>query len=138
MNDVRLMIRPGLRTNRTTLPVAGCRRKPGSTPGRARLSASFELPISGEELALRIREMREYAGITAVELGQRIGVSDKTIWAVSDPKFRTSGMDLSLLVKICDACGFELARVIAREWVSPAPWGETADRRERLRALRRV
>jgi len=58
------------------------------------------------DLALLVREMREGAGLTQVELAKRIGTTQSVIARLEDAEYR--GHSLSMLERIAAACGVNL------------------------------
>jgi DNA-binding XRE family transcriptional regulator len=82
-----------------------------------RVTCQFDLPISPVELGLRLREVREAAGLTQEELAQRVGVTDG---AISFMEMNTGGRgryaDLARLIRICDVCNFQLDLLFRAEW----------------------
>lgn len=93
---------------------------------RVRLSLGVDLPISGQGLAVRLREMREHAGLNQRELAEACDTTIKSISSVEmNTQGRTDTMSFMLLFRIAEACGFDVAQVIAPRWVPPSPIRET-------------
>ena len=78
--------------------------------GRSRRSAThkktFVRTLHQIDLALLVREMREGAGLTQVELAKRIGTTQSVIARLEDAEYR--GQSLSMLERIAAACGVTL------------------------------
>ena len=111
-NDVRVMIRPGSDTNRMLLDVFEEAHARGVL-----VSLHFTLPISGVELALRLREIRIAAGLKQRELADLCGTTEKSISSVeANTQGRADHLSFSLLFRIAEACGVDLARLIAPQW----------------------
>lgn len=121
MNEVELVIRNGRKSD--VLEIANIDES--RIAECARVNASFDLPITGRELGLRVREMREHHGWTQLQLGEMVGRSNKTIAAIEvNQQDHADTMSLGLLLAICNACGFDLTKVIAPKWATPerASW----------------
>lgn len=77
---------------------------------RARRSASyrktFERTLQQIDLALLVREMRENASLTQVELAKRVGTTQSAIARLEDAEYR--GHSLNMLERIASACGIAL------------------------------
>lgn len=66
----------------------------------------FERTLQQIDLALLVREMRERAGLTQVELAQRVGTTQSAIARLEDAEYR--GHSLSMLERIAATCGVAL------------------------------
>jgi ribosome-binding protein aMBF1 (putative translation factor) len=77
---------------------------------RSRRSATYRKTFARTlhqiDLALLVREMREGAGLTQVELAKRIGTTQSVIARLEDAEYR--GQSLSMLERIAAACGVTL------------------------------
>ena len=77
---------------------------------RARRSATyrktFERTSQQIDLALLVREMREDAGLTQVELAQKAGTTQSVIARLEDAEY--AGHSLSMLERIAGACAVNL------------------------------
>ena len=77
---------------------------------RSRRSATYRKTFASTlhqiDLALLVREMRESAGLTQVELAKRIGTTQSVIARLEDAEYR--GQSLSMLERIAAACGVTL------------------------------
>jgi ribosome-binding protein aMBF1 (putative translation factor) len=77
---------------------------------RSRRSAAYRKTFARTlhqiDLALLVREMREGAGLTQVELAKRIGTTQSVIARLEDAEYR--GQSLSMLERIAAACGVNL------------------------------
>ena len=62
-----------------------------------------------ELIGARIREAREQANLSQVELGNHVGVDHKTIHRI---EYATSDPGLGLLLQIARACGVALAELV--------------------------
>lgn len=80
------------------------------TEGRARKSATyrkaFERTVHQIDLALLVREMREEAGLTQVELAKKISTSQSVIARLEDAEYE--GHSLAMLERVASACGVAL------------------------------
>jgi len=80
------------------------------TEQRARRSATyrrtFERTQQQIDLALLVREMRESAGLTQVELAKRVGTTQSVIARLENAEYR--GHSLNMLERIAAACGVAL------------------------------
>jgi ribosome-binding protein aMBF1 (putative translation factor) len=77
---------------------------------RTRRSAAyrktFERTLQQIDLALLVREMREGAGLTQVELARKAGTTQSVIARLEDAEY--TGHSLSMLERIAGACGVNL------------------------------
>jgi ribosome-binding protein aMBF1 (putative translation factor) len=77
---------------------------------RARRSAAyrktFERTLQQIDLAMLIREMREDASLTQVELARKAGTTQSVIARLEDAEY--TGHSLSMLERIAGACGVNL------------------------------
>ncbi len=77
---------------------------------RSRRSATYRKTFARTlhqiDLALLVREMREGAGLTQVELAKRIGTTQSVIARLEDAEY--TGHSLSMLERIAAACGVTL------------------------------
>jgi ribosome-binding protein aMBF1 (putative translation factor) len=77
---------------------------------RARRSATyrktFERTLHQIDLALLVREMREDAGLTQVELARKVGTTQSVIARLEDAEY--TGHSLLMLERIAGACGMNL------------------------------
>lgn len=114
MNEAFVMIRPGLDTNRKLFdPAIGPRRD-----GAARLSLFIDIPISGSELAWRVRKMRCDRGMTQPILADLCDVSTQTISAIErNQQGHADTASFVTIFRIAEACGVEMAKVL-----DPAPF----------------
>lgn len=132
MSEVRLMIRPGKTTACFLRKIATGERD----PNRVRLSATFDFDITGRELSRRVYDMRLHRGFTQQELAEKCDVTFRTISMIeADTEGRSSHLPLALLLKICEACGIELARVLDRDWTPPPPFAYKVLGADRPRGL---
>lgn len=67
---------------------------------------TFARTLHQIDLALLVREMREDAGLTQVELAKRIGTTQSVIARLEDAEY--TGHSLSMLERIATACGVTL------------------------------
>ncbi len=67
---------------------------------------TFTRTLHQIDLALLVREMREDAGLTQVELARRIGTTQSVIARLEDAEY--TGHSLSMLERIAGACGVNL------------------------------
>jgi len=67
---------------------------------------TFARTLHQIDLALLVREMREGAGLTQVELAKRIGTTQSVIARLEDAEYR--GHSLSMLERIAAVCGVTL------------------------------
>jgi transcriptional regulator with XRE-family HTH domain len=58
------------------------------------------------DLALLVREMREDAGLTQLDLARKIGTTQSVIARLEDAEY--AGHSLSMLERIAGACGMNL------------------------------
>jgi len=72
----------------------------------ARYRSTFQRTLHQIDLALLVREMRENAGLTQVELAKRIGTTQSVIARLEDAEY--TGHSLSMLERIAAACGVSL------------------------------
>ncbi len=81
-----------------------------SVAERSRRSATYKKTFARTlqqiDLALLVREMREGAGLTQVELAKLIGTTQSVIARLEDAEYR--GHSLSMLERIATACGVNL------------------------------
>ena len=77
---------------------------------RTRRSATyrktFERTLHQIDLALLVREMREDAGLTQVELARKAGTTQSVIARLEDAEY--TGHSLSMLERIAGACSVNL------------------------------
>jgi|SRR5271155_913905 len=77
---------------------------------RARKSATYRKTFARTlrqiDLALLVREMREDAGLTQVELARKVGTTQSVIARLEDAEY--TGHSLSMLERIAAACGVAL------------------------------
>src|SRR5271170_4317657 len=77
---------------------------------RARKSATYRKTFARTlrqiDLALLVREMREDAGLTQVELARKVGTTQSVIARLEDAEY--TGHSLSMLERIAAACGVGL------------------------------
>ena len=77
---------------------------------RARRSATyrkiFARTLHQIDLALLVREMREDAGLTQVELARMVGTTQSVIARLEDAEYM--GHSLSMLERVAGACGVNL------------------------------
>ena len=77
---------------------------------RARKSAAYrktyKRTLQQIDLAMLIREMREDAGLTQVELARKIGTTQSVIARLEDAEY--TGHSLSMLERIAASCGVNL------------------------------
>jgi len=77
---------------------------------RARKSAmyrkTFARTLRQIDLALLVREMRENAGLTQVELARRVGTTQSVVARLEDAEYK--GHSLTMLERIAAACGVAL------------------------------
>jgi transcriptional regulator with XRE-family HTH domain len=59
------------------------------------------------DLAMLVREMREFARLTQKELADRIGTTQSVIARLEDAEYE--GQSLSMLERIAPACGIDLS-----------------------------
>lgn len=80
------------------------------TKQRGRHSATyrktFERTLQQIDLALLVREMRESAGLTQVQLAKKVGTTQSAIARLEDAEYR--GHSLNMLEHIAAACGVAL------------------------------
>jgi len=80
------------------------------TEQRARRSATyrktFERTLQQIDLALLVREMRESAGLTQVELAKQVGTTQSVIARLENAEYR--GHSLTMLERIATTCGVAL------------------------------
>ena len=67
---------------------------------------TFERTLRQIDLALLVREMREEAGLTQVELARKVGTTQSVIARLEDAEY--TGHSLSMLERIAGACGVNL------------------------------
>lgn len=72
----------------------------------ARYRSAFQRTVHKIDLAMLVREMREAAGLTQVELAQRIGTKQSVIARLEDAEY--TGHSLGMLERIAAACGVKL------------------------------
>jgi ribosome-binding protein aMBF1 (putative translation factor) len=77
---------------------------------RARRSVTyrktFERTLRQIDLALLVREMRQDAGLTQVELARKVGTTQSVIARLEDAEY--AGHSLSMLERIASACSVNL------------------------------
>ena len=77
---------------------------------RARKSATYRKAFTRTlhqiDLALLVREMREDARLTQVELARKVGTTQSVIARLEDAEY--TGHSLSMLERIASACGVAL------------------------------
>ena len=77
---------------------------------RARQSAiyrkRFDRTLRQIDLAVLVREMREHAGLTQVELARKVGTTQSVIARLEDAEY--TGHSLSMLERVAGACGVNL------------------------------
>lgn len=77
---------------------------------RARRSATYRKTFARTlhqiDLALLVREMREDAGLTQVELARKVGTTQSVIARLEDAEY--TGHSLSMLERLASACGVNL------------------------------
>jgi len=89
-----------MKTNRHTQFVSARARK------SARYRKAYQQTLQQIDLALLVREMRESAGLTQVELARRIGTKQSVIARLEDAEY--TGHSLTMLERIAAACGVTL------------------------------
>jgi ribosome-binding protein aMBF1 (putative translation factor) len=67
---------------------------------------SFARTLYQIDLALLVREMREDAGLTQVQLARRVGTTQSVIARLEDAEY--TGHSLTMLERIATACGVAL------------------------------
>ena len=67
---------------------------------------AFARTLQQIDLALLVREMRENAGLTQVELARKVGTTQSVIARLEDAEY--AGHSLSMLERIAAACGVNL------------------------------
>jgi ribosome-binding protein aMBF1 (putative translation factor) len=67
---------------------------------------SFARTLHQIDLALLVREMREDAGLTQVQLARRVGTTQSVIARLEDAEY--TGHSLTMLERIATACGVAL------------------------------
>jgi ribosome-binding protein aMBF1 (putative translation factor) len=72
----------------------------------ARYRSTFRRTLHQIDLAMLVREMRERAGFTQVELARRIGTKQSVIARLEDAEY--TGRSLSMLERIAAGCGVTL------------------------------
>jgi ribosome-binding protein aMBF1 (putative translation factor) len=77
---------------------------------RARRSVTcrktFDRTLHEIDLAMLVREMREEAGLTQVELARKVGTSQSVIARLEDAEY--TGHSLPMLERVAGACGVNL------------------------------
>lgn len=112
INDVQLMIRPGHGTQRLLLPLDEQEGLRGT-----RVSATFVIQITGDELGERVRDLRERRGLSQSELAFLCGTTNKTISSIeNNTQKRADSCALLVLLRITEACQCSLSALLAREW----------------------
>ena len=80
------------------------------TGQRARRSATyrktFDRTLRQIDLAVLVREMREDAGLTQMELARKVGTTQSVIARLEDAEY--TGHSLSMLERVAGACGVNL------------------------------
>ncbi len=67
---------------------------------------SFARTLQQIDLAMLVREMREYAGFTQTELARKAGTTQSVIARLEDAEY--AGHSLTMLERIAAACGVAL------------------------------
>lgn len=89
-----------MRTDRHTQAVEERARR------SVRYRSAFRRTLHQIDLALLVREMREKAGLTQVELATRINTTQSVIARLEDAEY--AGHSLDMLERIAGACGVSL------------------------------
>lgn len=71
-----------------------------------RFRRAYERYNPQADLAVLVCKMREAAGLSQIQLAERVGTSQPTIARLEDAEY--TGHSLKILEKIAAACGFEL------------------------------
>jgi len=92
---------------------------------RVRVTLAFDAEIGQEELGWRIREVRLECGFNLEDLAKRIGRTDGLL-----SRIELGGLPsvtLCVLLAICDACSFDIGRLLAPTWLGSAGAHANAD-----------
>jgi len=75
-------------------------------PKSAIYRKTFERTLHQIDLALLLREMRENAGLTQIELAKKIGTTQSVIARIEDAQY--TGHSLTMLERVAASCGVAL------------------------------